>query len=570
MPRPRMLGARVLGMAAGAVCVRGPSPAHFSGDADAPRLRAMPESRTHPAWVFAVPQRRRPCLSEDMQIRGEASASVRGGGGAPPPVQESYRKLMMTLTTLIDPATLASRLADPGLVVIDCRFSLDDVDVGRAGVCGATHPWRRVRASGSRSVRTQERHQRPPSAARSGGVGGNVRTAWRRRRRPGRAYDQDSGIFASRLWWLLRWLGHDAVAVLDGGFAAWLAEGRPTSTARAEPAPRDFTGGPRPELLADVDEVSRHLGQTDWRLLDARAPERFRGDSEPLDKAAGHIPGAANRFYKGNLDERGRFRPAGGTAGAARTGRPAESAPDHVDFLLRVGRHGVPQPARAGTRRPARRKALCGLVERVVERSVEADSEGETRKQARHAVPELRCLGAAVLGCFGSCGARCSEHPTAGEKIPAPAATPERGHADPSEGVSVSSRRGWGPAASERRSYRCSRSARDNILSIRRSLTRLSAPERSETRCRRRYCHDDISTPLLSRPTFSWTWRPCPTRCSRRHRTHARSGRVGGNVRTAWRRRRRPGRRLRSGFRNLREPTLVAAALAGTRCGGSP
>jgi thiosulfate/3-mercaptopyruvate sulfurtransferase len=122
------------------------------------------------------------------------------------------------------------------------------------------------------------------------------------------AYDQDSGIFASRLWWLLRWLGHDAVAVLDGGLAGWLAAGLPISATRTEPVARAFSGRPRPELLADAGEVARHLGQADWRLLDARAPERFRGDVEPLDRAAGHIPSAANHFYKGNLDERGRFR----------------------------------------------------------------------------------------------------------------------------------------------------------------------------------------------------------------------------------------------------------------------
>ena len=108
----------------------------------------------------------------------------------------------------------------------------------------------------------------------------------------------------------------------------WRRAVRPALTG-AEPAPRDFTGRPRPELLADIDEVSRHLGQADWRLLDARAPERFRGDSEPLDKAAGHIPGAANRFYKGNLDERGRFLPAADLR-AQLEGATGGVAPDHV------------------------------------------------------------------------------------------------------------------------------------------------------------------------------------------------------------------------------------------------
>jgi thiosulfate/3-mercaptopyruvate sulfurtransferase len=216
----------------------------------------------------------------------------------------------MTLTTLIDPATLASRLDDPGLVVIDCRFSLDDVTWGEREFTGRHIPGA-VYAHLDRDLSgpkrgTNGRHPLPDPrelAKTFGrlGIDNGVQVV---------AYDQDSGIFASRLWWLLRWLGHDAVAVLDGGLAAWLAEGHPTSAVRTESLPRTFIGRPRPELVADIDDVAGHLGQADWRLLDARAPERFRGDSEPLDKAAGHIPGAANRFYKRNLDEGGRFRPA--------------------------------------------------------------------------------------------------------------------------------------------------------------------------------------------------------------------------------------------------------------------
>src|SRR5206468_12846487 len=110
------------------------------------------------------------------------------------------------------------------------------------------------------------------------------------------AYDQDTGMFASRLWWLLRWLGHDAVAVLDGGFARWLAEGRPTSSGEEHCAAREFGGKARPEMAVGVEAVQTRMGHADWRLVDARAPERYRGDSEPLDRVAGPIPGAANHF----------------------------------------------------------------------------------------------------------------------------------------------------------------------------------------------------------------------------------------------------------------------------------
>jgi len=122
------------------------------------------------------------------------------------------------------------------------------------------------------------------------------------------AYDQDTGMYASRLWWLLRWLGHEAVAVLDGGFARWLAEGRPTSAGRDTRSAREFTGSARSEMSVAADEVTKLSQSRDWRLIDARAPERYRGDSEPIDRIAGHIPGAANHFFKWNLDQDGAFR----------------------------------------------------------------------------------------------------------------------------------------------------------------------------------------------------------------------------------------------------------------------
>ncbi len=123
------------------------------------------------------------------------------------------------------------------------------------------------------------------------------------------AYDAQGGPYAARAWWLLRWLGHADVAVLDGGAAAWLAEG---GTLTREPAPRTPCP-PYPDAAplantVDADSLFKCLGRV--RLIDARAGERFRGEVEPLDKQAGHIPGALNRFFKDNLAADGRFKSA--------------------------------------------------------------------------------------------------------------------------------------------------------------------------------------------------------------------------------------------------------------------
>ena len=125
------------------------------------------------------------------------------------------------------------------------------------------------------------------------------------------AYHQDSGMFASRLWWLLRSMGHDAVAVLDGGFARWTAENRPIETADSTSyarTPARFTGTPRGDMTVDVDDVARVVEKGGALLLDARAPERYRGDVEPLNRVPGHIPDALNRFFQDNVGPDGLLR----------------------------------------------------------------------------------------------------------------------------------------------------------------------------------------------------------------------------------------------------------------------
>jgi thiosulfate/3-mercaptopyruvate sulfurtransferase len=123
------------------------------------------------------------------------------------------------------------------------------------------------------------------------------------------AYDSHGGMYAARLWWLMRWLGHEAVAVLDGGLTKWLAESRPVTAElpRIEPATFERLPGALP---VDATFVLIHLDGTGMQLVDARAPDRYAGQNETLDPVAGHIPGAANRFFKLNLEEQGTFKPA--------------------------------------------------------------------------------------------------------------------------------------------------------------------------------------------------------------------------------------------------------------------
>lgn len=215
---------------------------------------------------------------------------------------------VMPFTTLIDTRTLSEHLDDPSFAIVDCRFKLDDPAWGGRDY-EARHIPGAVFADLDRDLAGEKtgfngRHPLPDPAAFAGtlgrlGLDRSVQVV---------AYDQDSGMYASRFWWMARWLGHDDVAVLDGGFAKWLAENRRTVSGYERRPAKTFVGTPRIQMVADAREVGALAGRPDWRLIDARAPERFRGENETIDKKAGHIPGATNHFFRWNIDERNALR----------------------------------------------------------------------------------------------------------------------------------------------------------------------------------------------------------------------------------------------------------------------
>jgi thiosulfate/3-mercaptopyruvate sulfurtransferase len=214
----------------------------------------------------------------------------------------------MSFKTLISTDVLTTHLSDPAFVVVDCRYKLDDETWGQREYAGRHIPGAVYAHLGhdlaGPKTGTNGRHPLPDPrtfAQTLGrlGITSGVQVV---------AYDQDNGMYASRLWWMLRWLGHDAAAVLDGGFAKWTKEGRQTASGEEHREPRQFAAAPRADMVVDVDRVSSSLTTGESTLVDARAPERYRGESEPIDKKPGHIPGAANHFFQWNLDERGIFR----------------------------------------------------------------------------------------------------------------------------------------------------------------------------------------------------------------------------------------------------------------------
>lgn len=210
--------------------------------------------------------------------------------------------------TLLSAETLRDHLDDPQWVVFDCRSALDDPEWGPgeyrvSHIPGARYAHLDRDLSAPKGPDTG-RHPLPDAAAFVQWLGANGVD----RSKQVVAYDQGGGPFAARLWWMLRWVGHEAVAVLDGGWPAWNAAGYPVSDQVPSPERAVFEADVNNGLWLTTEQLETALHDKRVRLVDARGAERFRGDSEPIDPVAGHVPGAVNLPFAGNLDEQGRFK----------------------------------------------------------------------------------------------------------------------------------------------------------------------------------------------------------------------------------------------------------------------
>jgi thiosulfate/3-mercaptopyruvate sulfurtransferase len=212
--------------------------------------------------------------------------------------------------TLVPVEELAAHVNDPQWVVVDCRYSLQDPQAGRRAYALGHIPGAFLAGLESdlagRKTGKNGRHPMPDpehfaAFLRDLGVTGQTQIV---------TYDAGADMFAARMWFLCRHAGHEAVAVLDGGFAAWTDAGKPVSAdVPARPGAGTFQADPRRELTVDAAAVLTSLQDNAFSVLDARAADRFAGQNETIDPVAGHIPGALNRPFKQNFDERGFFKP---------------------------------------------------------------------------------------------------------------------------------------------------------------------------------------------------------------------------------------------------------------------
>jgi thiosulfate/3-mercaptopyruvate sulfurtransferase len=192
-----------------------------------------------------------------------------------------------------------AHLDDPSLVIVDCRFQLGKPDAGREAyeashIPGAIYLDLEKDLSGPLDPDGEGgRHPLPDAAQLTGtlsraGIGNDTVVV---------AYDDQGGAMASRLWWLLKYLGHEKVYVLDQSYSAWVREGHPVTAEVPAHAPKQFLATVQHSKLIEMDEVREKLGESGVKLIDSRDGARYRGEVEPIDKKAGHIPGAMNLFW---------------------------------------------------------------------------------------------------------------------------------------------------------------------------------------------------------------------------------------------------------------------------------
>jgi thiosulfate/3-mercaptopyruvate sulfurtransferase len=217
----------------------------------------------------------------------------------------------MSYQALISAGQLRQIITQPDWVVVDCRFSLKDLSAGRraflAGhIPGAVYADLEKDLCGPIVPGTTGRHPLPEvpffiQRLRALGINQTSQVV---------VYDDKSGAFAARLWWMLRWIGHKDVAVLDGGWQAWLDAGFPVNSEQVEPVAGNIAPDLQNWLVVTSDELVNRLGDDQIRILDARERVRYLGLEEPIDAIAGHIPGAESCPYLENLNPDGRFKTA--------------------------------------------------------------------------------------------------------------------------------------------------------------------------------------------------------------------------------------------------------------------
>jgi thiosulfate/3-mercaptopyruvate sulfurtransferase len=215
----------------------------------------------------------------------------------------------MYINTLVSTEDLAAHLGDPHWIIVDCRFTLTDPDAGRQAYAKAHIPGARyVHLDDDLSAPITDASGRHPlpdphtlgDRFSQWGIGVNRQVV---------VYDDSYGAMATRLWWMLRWLGHPAVALLDGGYPKWMREKRPVNAEVPEPHKANCACLPEPSQVVTAEDVLRASRISDNLIIDARPDRRFSGEFEPFDPVAGHVPGAINWPFDENLDVDGTFLP---------------------------------------------------------------------------------------------------------------------------------------------------------------------------------------------------------------------------------------------------------------------